>query len=84
MLILQVCVDFITLPSGRLIEMEFDVGRTSITGVPGSTKCPMAPASATAILTAVFIIPVLEQMSALGKSLKLLLKIVFLHASARE
>ena len=84
MLILHVCVDFITLPSGRLIGMGIDVGSISITEVPGSTKCPVAPASATAISTAISILPVLKQVSALGKSLKLLAKIVFFHAFARE
>ena len=72
MFILHVCIDFITLPSGRLIEIGLDVGSTSTTGVTGSTKCPVAPASATAILTAIHIRPVLKDFIALGKPLKLL------------
>ena len=56
MFILHVCVDFITLPSGRLIEIGLDVGRTSITGVPGNAKFPVAPASATTISTTIFIL----------------------------
>ena len=84
MLVLHVCIDFTTLPSGRLIEIRLDVGSMSITGVPGSTKCPVVPASATAILTAIFILPVLNQVSALGKSFKLLAKIVSFHVSASE
>ena len=84
MLFLHVCVDVITLPSGRLIKIGFNIGSTSITGVPGSTKCLVAPSSATAMSTAIFILPVLKQVSALGKLFKLFAKIVCLHASARE
>ena len=84
MLSLHVCVDYITLPSGRLMEIGPDIRRTSITGVPGSTKFPVASASATAISTAIFILPVLKQVPALGKSLKLSAKIVFFHESAHE
>ena len=68
MFILHVCVDLITLLLGRLIEIGLDVGNTSITGVPGETKCPVAPASTTTILTAICILPVLKQVAALGKT----------------
>ena len=84
MFILHVCVDFITLPLGRLIEIGFDAGSMSITGVLGNTKWPVGPASATAILTAIFILHVLKQVSAFGKPLKLLVIIVFFHASTCE
>ena len=84
MFILHVCVDFITLPSGRLIEIGLDVGSTPSTGVPGNTKFPVAPASATAIMTAIFILPVLKQVATLGNPLKLSAKYVFFHVFVRE
>ena len=84
MFILHVCVDIITLPSGRLIEIGLDVGSASITEVPGNKKYPMAPASDTAISIAIFILPVLKQVSALGKLPKLPSQIILVHASARK
>ena len=64
MLILHVCVDLMTPASGRQIEIGFFVGWMSMTGVPGKTKCPVAPASAIAISTAIFILPVLKHVAA--------------------
>ena len=49
MFILHVCVDLITLLSGRFIEIGLGVGSKSTTGVPDNTKCPVVPASATTI-----------------------------------
>ena len=80
MLILHVCVNLITIPSRIFIKIGLAVGSTSLTGVPGNTKYPLAPSSATAISTAIFIGPVLKQVAALGKSSKLLSEIIFFHA----
>ena len=44
----HVWVDLICEPSGRLIRIGFLVGKTLITGAPGTIKFPVAPASATA------------------------------------
>ena len=72
MFVLHVCVDLITLPSGRFIEIGFDVGNNMpiTTGVPGRTKYHVAPVSATAISTSFFLLRVLKQVAALGKSQK--------------
>ena len=55
-----------------------------MTGVPDKTKCTVAPASATAVSTAISILPMLKQVAALGKSRKLLPEIVLSQALARE
>ena len=64
--------------------MDLVAGSTSITGVSGSTQYAVAPASATAISTAIFILHVLKHVAALGKLCKLLSNIVFFHASAHK
>ena len=51
---LQVCVDVRQSPSGRFILRGFRASLTFVTGVPGRTKCPVAPASATAMSFAIF------------------------------
>ena len=51
MMILNVYVDLMILPSGRFIEIGLIVGNVSMTGVPGKTKCPVAPVSAMAMST---------------------------------
>ena len=38
MFIMHVCVDLITLPPSRFIEIELVVGNTSMTGVASLTK----------------------------------------------
>ena len=76
MLILHVCVDLVILPSGGLIEIGLVVSNTLMTGVPDKAKYPEAPASITAISTAIFILPTLKQVAVLGKSRKLSSKIV--------
>ena len=53
MFILHVCVDLLALSPGSFIEIGLDVGIMSITGVPGKTKCHVAPVSAMAITTAI-------------------------------
>ena len=47
---LQVWVDRMNWPSGRVIMIGLAVGLTFITGAPCITKCPVAPASAIAHL----------------------------------
>ena len=50
----QVCVDVRQSPSGRFILRGFRASSMFVTGVPGRTKWPVAPASATAIFFAIF------------------------------
>ena len=59
---LHVCVDLITLPSGRLIDIGFVACLTSITGVPGSRKCTVAPVSAIASSTPILMRLVLKHV----------------------
>ena len=54
----HVWVDLICSPSGRLIVSGLVAGRTFSTGVPGRTKCPVAPASAIALSIAILIFEV--------------------------
>ena len=61
---LHVCVDLIFSPSGRLTTKGLVAGDISVTGVPGSTKCPVAPASVIVMLTEIFIFNVLNIVSA--------------------
>ena len=77
---LHVCVDFIVSPSGRLMINGFVVGLTSITGAPGTMKCPVAPASAIAWSTAILIELVLKIVSACSVSFSLSNSITFFHA----
>ena len=51
----HVWVDLMVSPSGRLIMRGLVAGLISITGAPGTTECPVAPASAIASLTAILI-----------------------------
>ena len=53
-----------TSPSGRLIIKGFFAGWISNTGAPGRTKYPVAPASAIASSTAIFILDALNIVSA--------------------
>ena len=59
----HVWVDLICSPSGRLIVSGLVAGYTFSTGVPGRTKCPVAPASAMAWSTAILIFEVLMARS---------------------
>ena len=42
---LHVCVEFIMLPSGRVILIGVSVGSTLMTGALGRQKCPVVPES---------------------------------------
>ncbi len=46
---LHVCVETIFCPSGRLMTSGVVAGLILVTGVPGNTKWPVAPASAIAL-----------------------------------
>ena len=74
---LHVCVDLIVSPSVRLIAKGFVAGEISVTGVLGSTKWPVAPASAIAMPTAVLIFDVLNRASAWGVCSKFYFWIVY-------
>ena len=50
----QVCVDVSQSPSGRFIFRGCCATFMFVTGVPGRTKWPVAPASATAMFLAIF------------------------------
>ena len=50
----QVCVDVRQYPSGRFILSGCRYIFMFVTGVPGKTKFPVAPASATAMFLAIF------------------------------
>ena len=50
----QVCVDVRQSPSGRFILSGFRAIFMFVTGVPGRTKWPVAPASATAMFLKIF------------------------------
>ena len=78
MFILHMCVNFTTLSSGRLVEIGLDDGSTFVTGVPGNTKCPMTPASATAISTAFFSLSCVETGSSVWKDIQIIWKTCFL------
>ena len=65
---LQVWVDVMVSPSGRLMTSGVRAGFISNTGAPGTTKCPVAPASAIAIFAAIFILAVLNIVSGIGSS----------------
>jgi hypothetical protein len=63
----HVCVDMIFSPSGRLMMRGVVAGLMSVTGVPGSRKCPMAPTSAIAWSPAMLMAVVLHRVAcALG------------------
>ena len=79
-LILHVCVDLITLQSGRFTEIGPDVGDTSMTGIPGKTNCHVAPATTTAIPTTIVNLRELTQVVALGQPHKLLSEIIISQA----
>ena len=51
--IVQVCVDVSQSPSGRFILSGCRAIFMFVTGVPGKTKWPVAPASATAMFFAI-------------------------------
>ncbi len=59
----HVCVDLTCTPSGRFIVSSLLAGWMFSTGVPGRTKCPMAPALAIAWSTTIFILDVLSTIS---------------------
>ena len=63
---LHVYVDCIVLPSGRWITNGVISGKMSVTGVPGSPKWPVAPASAISMLTAISTVDVLNRVSDWG------------------
>ena len=50
----HMCVEMILYPCGRLIKIGLVSGCKTFTGVPGRTKCPVAPASAIASLFVIF------------------------------
>ena len=77
---LHVCVDCIVSPSGRLIINGFVAGLASITGAPGIMQRPVAPASAIAWSTAIFIELVLNTVSAFAFSFRFSICIIFVHA----
>ena len=77
---LHVWVDFITSPSGRLMMSGTAAGLIPITGAPGRTKCPVAPASAMALSMAILILEVLNIVSAFADFLRSSFAIVWDHA----
>ena len=77
---LHVCIDLITLPSGRLIAIGLVASFTLMTGVPGSRKYPVAPASDIGSSTPILIRPVLKHVSAFGRPRKFCCTIVCSHA----
>jgi hypothetical protein len=62
----HVCVDLIFSPSGRLMTRGVITGLMSVTGVPGNTKCPVAPASAITWSPAMLMTVVLYRVSCGG------------------
>ena len=72
------CVDLITLPSGRFIKIRLDIGNTLMTGVPGRTKYPIVLASSTATSTAIVVLLVVTHVTVLGHSHSLLLTLLLL------
>ena len=78
---LHVCVDLSLDPSGKLIEIGLLAGCTFVTGVPGRTKFPVAPASATASCLVIYIIYV-EYAVSIYLLFRLLMIIVFLSSSS--
>ena len=71
-------------PSGRLIMRGLVAGLISITGAPGTTKCPVAPASAIALSTAILILDVLNIVSAYCELFRSKSVIVCFHAICRS
>ena len=56
----RVCIYFICFPYGNLMHRGFFAGLIFLIGVPGRTKCPVAPASAMAISTDILMLGVLN------------------------
>jgi len=80
--LLDVWVDLTCSPSGRFIMSGDVVGLMLVTGVPGSTKCPVAPTSAMAMSMATFILLVLKIVSACSYCAMLRLWKVCFHTLA--
>ena len=62
----QVCVDLIVSPFGILITRSIFARYMLVTGVPGSTKWPVLPASSFSVPTVILIFDVLNIVSAWG------------------
>ena len=58
-----VCVDCSVLPYGRFMTRGRVAGLIFLSGAPGRIKCPVAPASAMAWLTSIFILGVFNRVS---------------------
>ena len=65
-LISRVCIDFNWVPSGRLMVRGFFLVFMLETFVPRRMKFPVAPESATAISTAIFMFDALSIVSSFG------------------
>ena len=58
-----VCVDYSVLPYGRCMTMGQVANLILLSRAPGRIKCPVAPASAMAWLTSIFILGVFNRVS---------------------
>ena len=74
------CRSYHTSISGRLIAIGLVADFTSMTGVHGSRKCPVVPASAIALSTPILIRPVLKHVSAFGRLGRFRCTIICSHA----